>query len=63
MIRLWKVGDHKEGILPNEVIVDKLAKYLAKDKKGEVVDIVWDTMISITIIDDNGNIRTEKQEE
>jgi hypothetical protein len=56
MIRLWKLGDHSEGMLPGKEAIEKLMSILEQDKKGEVTDLVWDTLIDLTIINDDGTI-------
>lgn len=58
MIRLWKLGNSKEGILPTKTSVDKLLKLIAADKKGKVVDIVWDDMLKVEILTDDGRLIT-----
>lgn len=60
-IRVWKLGDHKEGILPSKKAVERLADVLAEanDKDGSVLDIIWDSMISVTVIKD-GVVTTDE---
>jgi hypothetical protein len=48
VIRLWKLGDHKEGILPDQGAVDKLLNILQANTGGGAMDLVWDTMIEMT---------------
>lgn len=60
VIRLWKLGDHKEGIMPTKKAIDKLAKILEKvhkDGKGDV-DIIWDSLIEVQTIGGNENSTT-----
>lgn len=47
VIRLWKLGDHKEGILPNQAVVDKLINILNSNTGGGAMDIVWDSLIDM----------------
>jgi len=47
VIRLWKLGDHKEGILPTEAVVDKLINILSANTGGGAIDLVWDSMIEM----------------
>jgi hypothetical protein len=47
VIRLWKLGDHTEGILPNQTAVDKLIGILEANTGGGAMDIVWDSMIEM----------------
>lgn len=47
VIRIWKLGDHKEKILPTDAAVDRLIGILENNTGGGAVDIVWDTMIDM----------------
>ena len=47
VVRLWKLGDHKEGILPTSDAVDKLINILQSNPGGGAMDIVWDSMIDM----------------
>lgn len=47
VIRLWKLGDHTEGILPNQAAVDKLIAILETNTGGGAIDLVWDSMINM----------------
>ncbi len=47
VIRLWKLGDHKEGFLPGEAPIDKLIGILENNVGGGTIDIVWDSMIDM----------------
>lgn len=47
VIRLWKLGDHKEKILPNPAIVNKLINILESNTGGGAIDIVWDSLIDM----------------
>ncbi len=47
VIRLWKLGDHKEGFLPGEPMVEKLLDILQGNTGGGAIDIVWDSMIDM----------------
>jgi hypothetical protein len=46
-IRLWKIGDHKEGFLPAEGAIDKLITILDTNTGGGTIDIVWDSLIDM----------------
>lgn len=59
MIRLWKLGDHKNGIYPSKEHVDKLITILEQDEKDVLTDLVWDSAIEVTIIHDDGRITKE----
>jgi hypothetical protein len=47
VIRLWKLGDHKEGFFPGTPVVEKLLDLLQVNTGGGVMDIVWDSMIDV----------------
>lgn len=47
VIRLWKLGDHKEGILPNAAAINKLINILEANTGGGAMDLVWDSMIEM----------------
>ena len=47
--RIWKLGDHKEKIMPNPVAVNKLLSILQHNVGGGVKDIVWDSMIDLQV--------------
>lgn len=47
VIRLWKLGDHKEGFLPNQAAVNKLLELLEYNTAGGAIDIVWDSLIDM----------------
>ncbi len=47
VIRLWKLGDHTEGILPNDVAINKLAGILEQSTGGGAIDIIWDSLIDM----------------
>ncbi len=47
VVRLWKLGDHKEGILPDDAAVSKLINILEANTGGGTMDIVWDSMIAM----------------
>lgn len=44
-IRIWKLGDHKEEILPDSGSIVKLAKILENHAGGNL-DIIWDSMLT-----------------
>ena len=43
-VRLWRLGDHKEEILPDVGSINKLANIL-ENHSGGTMDIIWDSMI------------------
>lgn len=45
-IRLWKLGDHKEQILPTKAAGSKLNTILSQNTGGGPIDIIWDSAIS-----------------
>ncbi len=45
VIRIWKLGDHKEGILPTAAVTQRLSDILEQNTGGGTMDIVWDSMI------------------
>jgi len=47
VIRLWKLGDHKEGMLPNSEAVSRLANILESNTGGGAMDIIWDSLIEM----------------
>lgn len=47
VIRLWKLGDHKEGILPNKAAANKLFTLLQPSVGGGSIDLIWDSMINM----------------
>jgi len=47
VIRLWKLGDHTEGIYPNAAVIERLHEVLETNTGGGAMDIVWDSMISM----------------
>lgn len=47
VVRLWKLGDHTNGILPNQAVINKLIEILEVNTGGGTVDIVWDSMIDM----------------
>lgn len=47
VIRLWRLGDHKEGVLPNDGAIDRLLEILNANTGGGSMDIVWDSMIDM----------------
>lgn len=47
--RLWKLGDHKEKILPTKAAVNKLLEMLQYNVSGGIKDIVWDSMIDYKV--------------
>ncbi len=55
-IRVWKLGDHKQGIFPTVKTIEKFTKVLTeaiKDDNNTVTDIVWDSCISVELIELN----------
>ncbi len=61
MIRLWQLGDSEKNILPTQEGVDRLEKKLKQAHYGETVDIIWDPMLRVTIITDDGQIIEQVQ--
>lgn len=51
-VRVWKLGDHKEGILPKKAAADKLLGLLEKCNL-DGTDIVWDSMIQVEALSTN----------
>lgn len=47
VIRLWRLGDHKEKMFPNSAIVDRLIDILQTNTGGGALDVVWDSMIDM----------------
>jgi hypothetical protein len=47
VVRLWKLGDHKEKIFPAEGAIDKLLEILSNNPGGGAIDIIWDSMIDM----------------
>lgn len=46
-IRLWKLGDHVNGVYPTSAVTNKLAQALESNLGGGVIDIIWDSMIDM----------------
>jgi len=49
VIRLWKLGNSEQQILPTPAAVDKLIDILQHNTGGGVMDLVWDDMISLDV--------------
>jgi len=47
--RIWKLGDHKEKILPSPAAVNRLLNILQYNVGGGQKDIVWDSMIDMVV--------------
>jgi hypothetical protein len=47
VIRLWKLGDHKEEIFPDAPVVNKLNEILKANTGGGALDIIWDSLIEM----------------
>ncbi len=47
VVRIWKLGDHKEGILPKKASANKLISLLKPNVGGGAIDLVWDSMIDM----------------
>jgi hypothetical protein len=47
VIRIWKLGDHENGILPNQAVVNKLSDILQTNTGGGAFDLVWDSMLDM----------------
>lgn len=48
-IRLWKLGNSEQQILPTTAAVDKLIGILKNNVGGGVMDLVWDDMIDLKV--------------
>lgn len=46
-IRVWKLGDHKEGIIPSDLAFAKLSGILESNTGGGSIDIIWDSLIDV----------------
>lgn len=44
-VRIWKLGDHKEQILPTPGAADKLHDILSNNTGGGGIDLIWDSML------------------
>jgi len=49
VIRLWKLGNSEQQILPTSAAVDKLIDILQHNTGGGVMDLVWDDMIDLSV--------------
>jgi len=49
VIRLWKLGNSDQQILPTPAAVDKLIDILQHNVGGGVMDLVWDDMIDLHV--------------
>jgi len=49
VIRLWKLGNSDQQILPTSAAVDKLIDILQHNVGGGVMDLVWDDMIDLKV--------------
>ncbi len=51
-IRLWKLGDHTCGIMPDKAAVDKLINMLThvNPNHGDI-DVVWDSLLTVQEFD------------
>ncbi len=47
-IRLWKLGDLENKILPTDAAVEKLANILVNSVGGGIVDLIWGPAIELT---------------
>jgi len=55
-IRIWKLGDHTVDppILPKKIAAQKLLSILKEyDEIKSGIDIVWDSMISVQVLDND----------
>lgn len=48
-LRLWKLGDHKEGYLPSSSVSKLLADVLGVTPGGGPMDVIWDSMIDCQV--------------
>jgi len=49
VIRLWRLGNSDQQILPTSAAVDKLIEILQHNTGGGVMDLVWDDMIDLKV--------------
>jgi hypothetical protein len=67
VLRIWKLGDHKEGILPSPAVANKLSNLLDNNSSGGPLDLIWDSMLAYedhyppidkltSLAEDNNNI-------
>lgn len=49
VIRLWRLGNSDQQILPTSAAVDKLIGILQHNNGGGVMDLVWDDMIDLKV--------------
>ena len=47
--RIWKLGDHKEKILPTEAGISRLVEMLEANVGGGIKNIIWDSMIEMDV--------------
>ncbi len=47
--RIWKLGDHKEKILPTEAGISRLVEMLEANVGGGIKNIIWDSMIDMQV--------------
>ena len=47
VIRIWKLGDHTQQMLPSPALGSKLARILEHNTGGGAIDIIWDSMIEL----------------
>lgn len=51
-IRLWVLGDLKNGVIPTTSAIDKLTKLLENMSENGVNDLVWGPDLKCYLIDD-----------
>lgn len=49
VVRLWKLGNSDQQIMPTSAAVDKLINILQHNTGGGVMDLVWDDMIDLHV--------------
>lgn len=47
VIRIWRLGDHKEKIFPDSGAIDKLAEVLQSNVGGGAMDLIWDSLLDM----------------
>ncbi len=62
-IRIWKLGDHKEGILPDKQAIEKLINIIESLEIADenTVDLVWDSMLNLQVYE-NGKVSDTSDE-
>lgn len=63
-VRIFRLGDHKEGLFPSDGMVEKLYQILGSNVGGGSIDIIWSSDISLeeSKVDVNSFLGSEKFE-